>query len=412
MFKRRVLMFIILTVILTTFITTLYIGIACNIDYLSIFHPLKEVSRNGRLTTDKAVPFDNMRIQAFGFINNYQFDSVLLGTSMLENTSSQTCDMEIGGTFINISIFGSSFYERSIVLNYLLKNAHVKNIIYSLDDNYILCKKNILSNHKIEDWDFIYEQQTLKNYKKYLYYINKKSIQILLGYKIETRTPDRPSAWMRRSHYMQLFGSLDNWIQNQEHPLHMLVKFFLNSELPNTASLALRHGKEAPVANTVQLKKSIKYIDDNIFNYVKANKKTKFYFIFPPYWRFTFAKWRQATPSLFALHQDVIRYVVAQAHALGNVEIYGFEDCDFVDDIKNYMDPIHYHPHINEYMTQSIGAGVHRLTPDNVEAYLSRCERLAKTFDLQALAADVKTRLEAFRNKKTECTNLREASAD
>ena len=53
-------------------------------------------------------------------------------------------------------------------------------------------------------------------------------------------------------------------------------------------------------------------------------------------------------------------------------------------------------------MTQSIGAGVHRLTPDNVEAYLSRCERLAKTFDLQALAADVKTSLEAFRNKKTE----------
>ena len=402
MFKRRIQLFIILTLILTTLITTLYIGIACNIDYLSIFHPLKEVSRNGRLATDKAVPFDNMRIQAFGFINNYQFDSVILGTSILENTSSQACNMEIGGTFINLSIFGSSFYERRIVLNYLLKNARVNNIIYSLDLDYLSCKKDDPSN-KIEDWDFIYEQQIAKSYKKLFYYLNKKSMLILLGYNsLDARTPDRPSAWMRYSHFMLPFGGLDNWIKNQDHPMLTSIKYFLNSELPDAASLALRHGKETSVTKAEKLQKSIKYIDDYIFNYVKANKKTKFYLVFPPYWRFTFAKWRQATPYLFALHQDVVRYFVAQAHALGNVEIYGFEDCDFVDDIKNYRDPIHYHPHINEYMTQSIGAGVHRLTPDNVEAYLSRCERLAKTFDLQALAADVKTSLEAFRNKKTE----------
>lgn len=405
-------MFIILTVILTTFITTLYIGIACNIDYLSIFHPVKEVSRNGRLTTDKAIPFDNMRIQAFAFINNYQFDSVILGTSILENTSSQACNVEIGGTFMNLSIFGSSFYERSIVLNYLLKNARVNNIIYSLDLDYISHLENNPSN-KIEDWDFIYEQQTAKRYKKFFYYMNKKSMLTLLGYNsLDARTPDRPCAWMRYSHFMLPFGGLDNWIKNQDHPMLAGIKSFLNTALPDAASLALQHGKETPATNAEQLQKTIKYIDDTIFNYVKANKKTKFYFVFPPYWRFIYARWRQATPPLFALHQDVVRYVVAQAQALGNVEIYGFEDCDFVDEIKNYRDPIHYHPHINEYMTQSIGAGVHRLTPDNVEAYLSRCESLAKAFNFQSLAADVKTRLEAFRNKKTECVNLREASAD
>ena len=51
----------------------------------------------------------NMRQQAAGIINNYEFDSIILGTSMLENTSAKEADEKLGSKFMNISLSGSNF---------------------------------------------------------------------------------------------------------------------------------------------------------------------------------------------------------------------------------------------------------------------------------------------------------------
>jgi hypothetical protein len=50
-----------------------------------------------------------MRQQAAGIINNYEFDSIILGTSMLENTSAKEAGEKLGGKFMNISLSGSNF---------------------------------------------------------------------------------------------------------------------------------------------------------------------------------------------------------------------------------------------------------------------------------------------------------------
>ena len=75
-----------------------------------------------------------MRQQAAGIINNYEFDSIILGTSMLENTSAKEAGEKLGGKFMNISLSGSNFYERSFVLEYALRKKEIKKIIYSLDE--------------------------------------------------------------------------------------------------------------------------------------------------------------------------------------------------------------------------------------------------------------------------------------
>lgn len=397
MFKHAVQLFIICTAILTLLLTTLYLRAVYDADPLYIFHSPKEVKEKGRLSTNISLPLaKNMRLQAFGIINNYQFDSVILGTSMLENSKSKTFNRELGGTFINLSMAGSSFYERKIILDYLLRTISVKRIIYSLDSYYLDCKeKGHIYN--IDNWDFLYAKQQLSILKKFSIYMTKEIMRLILGYdKTRVTTPDSPNSWSTDKKEMIRFGGIDNWIRDQDYSPS--TRKFLNIDLPRVTALALKHNEDIPVTDEEHLKKSIEYIENNIFIYVKNNKKIKFYFIFPPYWRLTYATWRQTTPPLFALHQEVVRYVVLQAQLLGNVEIYGFEDCDFVEDIENYKDTVHYHPRINEYITRSIGSGAHRLTPDNVEAYLARCERLARAFDLQAFAADVKERLEFFHN--------------
>ena len=75
----------------------------------------------------------NMRLQAAGVINNYDFDSVIIGTSMMKGTSAIFASEKIGGVFVNISSDGSGIYERSYIIDYALRKKRLENVIISFD---------------------------------------------------------------------------------------------------------------------------------------------------------------------------------------------------------------------------------------------------------------------------------------
>ena len=77
--------------------------------------------------------YDDMRYNARWFIKSGDYDSIILGTSMLANTSAKEAAELLGGKFINISIWGSSLEQRAILMNYALKKKPIKKIIISLD---------------------------------------------------------------------------------------------------------------------------------------------------------------------------------------------------------------------------------------------------------------------------------------
>lgn len=68
----------------------------------------------------------NMRIQSYGLIKFADFDSIILGSSMLENTSADEASEKLGEKFANLSISGSSYYEKYKVLNFALKQKKSK----------------------------------------------------------------------------------------------------------------------------------------------------------------------------------------------------------------------------------------------------------------------------------------------
>lgn len=97
---------------------------------------------------------DDMRVQDKGIIKNYDFDSFILGTSMLNNTSvEETTDKLIGKKWINISIAGGSFNERAVILKYILTNNKAQHIIYSLDITQLL-SPNVTAT---SNFDFLYD---------------------------------------------------------------------------------------------------------------------------------------------------------------------------------------------------------------------------------------------------------------
>lgn len=65
-----------------------------------------------------------MRYHAASAINSGKYDSYILGTSMLANTSAREVEKIFDGArFANISLDGGSYFERSILLNQILKKA-------------------------------------------------------------------------------------------------------------------------------------------------------------------------------------------------------------------------------------------------------------------------------------------------
>lgn len=87
------------------------------IDPLKIYHINQEFSKK---------LYTNMRVQAAGIINNYDFNGLILGTSMLENTSAQEAAKYLTQKkelkFFNLSLNGGNFYKRKFVLDYALRN--------------------------------------------------------------------------------------------------------------------------------------------------------------------------------------------------------------------------------------------------------------------------------------------------
>lgn len=93
-------------------------------DPLQIYH--KPYFRENTLNNDS-------RLSAKVIIDTYDFDSYILGSSMLENTSAKCIKHKVQGNWVNISMSGSNFYERSIVLDYIFKTKNIKNILFSIE---------------------------------------------------------------------------------------------------------------------------------------------------------------------------------------------------------------------------------------------------------------------------------------
>ena len=354
--------------------------IAVPIFYLLLFFAAKYYYN---ANTDGPTVGPNMRFEAINILRNCQFDSIILGTSILENTSAKEASALIGGEFVNISLSGSDFFERSIVLKKALQ-APIKRVIYSLDSCYIDCPIG-QSDSSLKEWRKLYEQ-TMDIHSLFTN-INPK--------RYKQYDTDRPNAWLNQPYNMNRFGGLDKWVNNIDK---QGIKPFLTIELPKQAQLAKNKSGQIqadPENEAIMLH----YIDDNLLNFVRGNPATEFHLIFPPYYKYTYAVMRQNDSKKFYLHQQAIKYITTCATTLPNLFVYGFENQKFSADIANYKDVTHYSPEINSLFLQSIAQKQHLLTKENVDAYMRECEAQAYNFDLSMLAAEAQKLIDAANSK-------------
>ncbi len=308
-----------LFIFLTTWVvtTSILIGAGIVIDPYRIFHP-------PWVRDDYFLP--DTRIQASGVINNVEFDSIILGTSMAANFSPEEASRLFNEKFVNISLDGSSQSERAIVLSHALKNRKISKIIYSLDG----FGKAPIDTQPIAPYAYLYDDIIFNDIHIYSYDLS--NLRYLFCGNIfwwarnpclETRSLETLTEWASNKDHSMRFGGLDKWLSAKNNGQ---IKESL-ANISNSVKI-IEAGLISPIephkikADLADRKQAFQ---DYVLKYVIEHPETKFHLFFPPYSRLRYSIWNQSDANAFQIYIETLRMVVNETAKFPNVFIYGFD---------------------------------------------------------------------------------------
>ena len=360
------------------FLCSILAGAMIVIDPLSIFH--KPIICKEKIESDT-------RKGDYAIINAYEFDGMIFGTSMLENTSAKEASQILGGNFMNLSIAGSSFYEREMILNYIfnVKKKNIKQIIYSLDsDKYLrLLKETATTNPR--QMQYLYDEN---KFNDYLVYFEKYLFMAALRNVASCQKSDiyRPTAWYKEKSFEIRFGGFENWVKNKDDG-----QIKSSFQAIKTAISQIKNGKIQSLANlNEQIVNSKKYIDEYLLKFVANEPDTEFLIVVPPYSRIHNYIEIRTKPNDFLTTKEVLRYLVQKSSEFKNLKIYAWGDTGYPDDIANYKDLTHYSHKFNSLMLSYIRDDIGLLTPENFEKYYAEFEQKSLEFDIMPYYEKIK----------------------
>ena len=334
----------------------------------------------------------NMRQQVAGITNNYKFDSIIIGSSILENTSATEANKKMGGNFVNISLSGSSYYERKFVMKYIFQKKSIKKVIYSLDAGSYIHQQLDYPSYPLSQYDYLYDDSTFNDIKAYATYdflkclLTFSSSKQCIGHKTSL---DRPNAWYEVEGNKIRYGGLNKWLAaNNNNKIKDVFKDILlqTQEIKAGSSLEL-----TDIGSKIS--KAKQYVDENILSFIKEHPKTDFILVFPPYSRLHYALWAQYNKPYFEIHKSILQYITEKGEKISNLKIFAFGDQDFLDNIANYKDPRHYHVSINSAMLSSIKSNIGQLKNSNIQIYLKTITKKAEEYDIISIGKKIHTYL-------------------
>ena len=342
----------------------------------------------------------NMREQAAGVIKNWDFDSIILGTSVLENSSADEASRKLGGKFVNLSLEGGNYFERQFVLSYVLKKKRIAKVIYSLDHLGVVSREGH-PTFPLEKWTYLYDDNPFNDPQIYL---NSKYMKCLLSFSGSEKCLgketdlDMPNAWFRDHEHAVRFGGLDRWFQASNN--------FQIKEAFRIIADTIQKIKEGVVVsfqnNDARVALSKHYLDETVLSEVSQYPDTEFILILPPYSRIFFAIEAQYDKPMFCVFKESIRYLVAMSERYPNLKLYGWSDHDFPDDIANYKDLFHYSEKINSWMFDAIKRKEGLLTSENVEVYLKKITKKAQDYNLFELGKKIDNYLQSSEKEESK----------
>ena len=284
------------------------------------FHYHKPVAGLKAVLTDK-------EYQCIGTVRNFDYDSLIVGSSVCENYNNHWFDEKFGCT----SIKAVRSYGATADLCYFIDEAYrdheIRNVFYNIDPGSLAATPH-LTFEETGCPMYLYDRNPFNDIE---YLLNKDVLIEKIPYMIlKSYTGDYDE------------GNSYNWGQWKEFHADMVTGLYIRSPYIKEANPSDIYKDECD--------SNIRCMED----IVKAHPETDFYFFVPPY---SFVWWDKIYRD-----GDLDAYITNMAEcaesllAYDNVRFYYFlTDEEVVTDLDNYMDVLHFSPDINKRIVDKLG---------------------------------------------------------
>ena len=284
--------------------------------------------------------------QVIGTLKNFEYDSLIAGSSMAENYNNTWFNEKFNCTAIKSVKPGANTSDLIYLINEAYKHKNIKNIFYTLD---IAALTTTVREHFVNEGMplYLYNNNPFDDVK---YLFNKHVIFKEIPYMIAN----------------SFLGDYDegnsfNWAKYKDfETLHYTPKEIREEE------------KEIDI-----YEENIDYNLELIEKTVASHKETNFIFIVPPYsslWWYEADMSGDVNYNLYALEKSFETLIKYE-----NVEIYYFQDIEeIVSDLSIFMDLVHYHPDVNKKLVEMIGEEEYKITKNNITKKIENMRKLAE----------------------------------
>lgn len=277
------------------------------------------------------------RFQNIGLARNFNYDTVIIGTSMAENFSIRQIEKELGWKAVNLSISGSSAYEQGRLLRYAIKKGHVRRVIWLTQwDSFDHPVKFVRPDAVFPDG--VLDDDLSEQFKYYLGNVKTLKWATKRVFALGGET-DVDRAW--------------NWNDAATFGCGSIRNEYDKIEARNRIVRSANNGSALVNADTMRAN-----INENLFDLIQQNPGIDFHLITPPYSIWSY-KWAESIdPKSLTSIANFREMLARMAAGRANVHLMDFQsDTQIIYNPAFYKDLEHYSEAINQLMVHDIAAG-------------------------------------------------------
>lgn len=286
--------------------------------------------------------FGNQRYINNGIEKHFDYDSVIIGSSMSENFKPSEAESLMGGKFVKLPFPGASYKEIDDNLETIFDNKReIKTVIRGLDYNRLLDSADEMRYDDLPT--YLYDRNPFNDVK---YIFNMTTL--LADYYVIRNTLSGNSD----------FNMDDYGIQTDMYGYNYAKGAYFRQEA---------NAEQIPLSGDDYIN-----IDDNFYeNIIEtaiAHPDTQFYLFFTPYSILYFDGLKQE--GTMERQFDAEKYIIEKLLPYDNIHLFSFFfEIDTICNLDNYKDAGHYSPEVCSSLLSWMAEGEYELTWDNYEVY-------------------------------------------
>ena len=306
-----------------------------------------------------------------GIIKNYPYDTVVIGSSMMQNFNMQSFRDKLDCDPIKVTIGGISMNEILELIG-LINRQNKAQKMYMSTDLYLLnsisaTDRMRIPRHLLDD-NFINDYKYLLGYETWMRFI-PVNIVINAMYLLGMDIPDK-------IYQSTDIDYIEYWNDDFTFGEDIVINYYLRTR--NSVAVADNDNDYVGDLSNVNALYDRMVLRFNEFAETIDTEK-EYVFYFSPY---SALFWYQAKKDgYFDIYQDVKIYMINILSEMGNVTVHDFQSMPSISDLSIYKDLRHYNAQINEYMIDCFANGDYIVDAQTIVASIEKLRALVTQFE-------------------------------